>query len=63
MRHFTRAAFAPQRVELVLTAQDGAPWRLEMTRGCERFIGLYPRVAGIAGGAPLLAYRAIAPAG
>ncbi|MFN3388222.1 MAG: hypothetical protein ACK40O_04775 [Allosphingosinicella sp.] len=57
----TRAADAP-RVELVLRLPDGAPWRLSVSAGVERFIGHYPRLDGIAGGGPLLEYRAVSTA-
>ena len=62
MRQFPRSVFTPQQVELVLADAEGAPWRLSMTKGSERFIGFYPRLPGFAGDAPLLTYRDGAPA-
>lgn len=62
-RALFRFAAAPRvepRVELVLRAPGGAPWVLTMSAGVERFIGLYPRLGGIAAEGPLLDYRAIA---
>jgi hypothetical protein len=58
-RALFRFAAAP-RVELVLRAPGGAPWVLTMSAGVERFIGLYPRLGGIAAEGPILDYRATA---
>lgn len=49
------AALAP-RVELVLLAPDGAPWRVTFSPGIERFIGHYPRLNGIESGGALLTF-------
>lgn len=57
----SRAADAP-RVELLLHLPDGAPWRLSVSAGIERFIGHYPRLDGIAAAGALLEYRAISTA-
>jgi len=45
------------RVELFLRTADGRAWVLEMAAGCERFIGLYPRICGIENDKPLLEFR------
>lgn len=55
------AAEAP-RVELLLRAPDGAPWRLSLSAGIERFIGHYPRLEGFSAEGPLLEFRAVSPA-
>lgn len=57
----SRAADAP-RVELLLRLPDGAPWRLSVSAGIERFIGHYPRIDGIVAAGPLLEYRAVSTA-
>ena len=55
------AAEAP-RVELLLRLPDGAPWRLSLSAGLERFIGHYPRLEGFRAAGPLLEYRAVSTA-
>lgn len=45
------------KVQLLLRAQDGTCWGLTLSCGMERFIGHYPRVAGLGSGGPLLRYR------
>jgi hypothetical protein len=48
------------RVELLLRTADGRAWVLDMEAGCERFIGLYPRICGIGDEKPLLEFRTAA---
>jgi hypothetical protein len=57
MRTFIPNASAQARTELVLRLPDGSPWRLTLSRGCERFVGYYPRLPGIQADGPLLCYR------
>ena len=66
--HRAMPAFAPSpavraapRTELVLRDPDGRPWTLSFSAGCEIFIGRYPRLTGIDGGAPLLSFAAAVP--
>jgi hypothetical protein len=58
---FSPVPFAP-RLELVLRLADGSPWRLSVSPGIERFIGVYPRIDGIDAGGPLLRFQAAGPA-
>lgn len=44
-------------VELALLGSDGAPSRLTMSAGMERFIGIYPRVDGLSPAGQLLRYK------
>jgi hypothetical protein len=60
MRTFLPNATTAPRTELVLRQADGRSWRLLMSRGCEKFIGHYPRVPGIEADGPILAYRSVA---
>ena len=53
---------APARVELLLQTAEGAPWRLRLSAGMERFVGAYPRLPGIVSEGPLLAFRTVSPA-
>jgi hypothetical protein len=53
----SRVGTGPARVELLLRTADGRVWVLDMEAGCERFIGLYPRICGIEDERPLLEYR------
>jgi hypothetical protein len=58
MQHFIpNASVDTPRSELWLRQPDGSPWVLRVTPGVERFIGYYPRLAGIDAGGPLLRYR------
>lgn len=57
---FADAAAVP-RVELVLAGADGAPWRLAMSAGMERFVGRYPLLATIAPDGAWLRYEAAGP--
>jgi hypothetical protein len=45
------------KVQLLLRTPDGAGWDLTLSCGMERFIGHYPRVAGLRSGGPLLQYE------
>ena len=45
------------KVQLLLRTPEGAGWGLTLSRGMERFIGHYPRVAGLGSGGPLLRYK------
>jgi hypothetical protein len=54
--HQTRAS---GQTELALVLVDGTPWRLTMSKGCERFIGYYPRLAGFEGDGAVLSYRRV----
>ena len=45
------------KVQLLLRTPDGAVWGLTLSCGMERFIGHYPRVAGLGSGSPLLRYE------
>ena len=60
MRNETQSRpFLAPRTELVLRLADGAPWRLTLSVGCERFIGHYPRLEGIEADGPVLSYRPV----
>jgi hypothetical protein len=48
---------ADSRVQLMLKTPAGACWALTLSQGMERFIGHYPRVAGLGSGGPLLRYE------
>jgi len=56
------SAFHIGRVELVLALGDDRPWRLTMSRGTERFIGVYPRLEELRAAGPLLTFVAQAAA-
>ncbi|HYE28356.1 MAG TPA: hypothetical protein VEA61_09005 [Allosphingosinicella sp.] len=43
----------------MLRTPEGGQWRLTLSRGMERFIGHYPRVAGLGSGGPLLRYKSL----
>jgi hypothetical protein len=60
MRNFldSRPFIAP-RTQVVLRLPDGSPWRLTMSAGCERFVGYYPRIAGIEADGSVLSYRLV----
>jgi hypothetical protein len=45
------------KVELVLSCNDGSPWTLRMSAGCERFVGHYPRLPRMLVDGPVLCYR------
>jgi hypothetical protein len=63
MRNFIHSRpFVAPRTEVVLRLPDGSPWRLTMSKGCERFIGHYPRLAGIEADGAVLSYRRVAGA-
>lgn len=47
----------------MLKTPDGRRWALTVSQGMERFIGHYPRVAGLGSGGPLLRYERLRPAG
>lgn len=47
------------KVQLMLRTPEGGQWRLTLSRGMERFIGHYPRVAGLGSGGPLLRYKSL----
>jgi hypothetical protein len=47
----------PSKVQLLLRTPDGTGWELTLSCGMERFIGHYPRVAGLGSGGPLLRYE------
>ncbi|MEA3062228.1 MAG: hypothetical protein QOJ94_2009 [Sphingomonadales bacterium] len=51
------AAAADSRIQLMLKTPAGARWALTVSQGMERFIGHYPRVAGLGSGGPLLRYE------
>jgi hypothetical protein len=44
-------------VELALRMPDGRTWSLTFSRGIERFIGCYPRLAGVDPGGSCLTFR------
>lgn len=45
------------KVQLLLRTPDGVDWGVTVSSGIERFIGHYPRVAGVGSGGPLLRYE------
>lgn len=47
------------QVQLMLRFPDGARWSLTVSKGMERFIGHYPRIAGLGSGGPLLRYERV----
>ncbi|HEX8572834.1 MAG TPA: hypothetical protein VF759_08790 [Allosphingosinicella sp.] len=47
------------KIRLQLRTPDGRGWGLTLSNGMERFIGHYPRVAGLGSGGPLLRYESI----
>jgi Protein of unknown function (DUF5818) len=61
--HASRPAAAHSPVQLMLKTPAGARWALTLSQGMERFIGHYPRVAGLGSGGPLLRYERIRPPG
>ena len=50
------------KIQLMLRTPDGGRWGLTLSRGMERFIGHYPRVAGLGSGGPLLRYTKVGAA-
>lgn len=57
--HAPRPSAANSTVQLMLKTPDGRRWALALSQGMERFIGHYPRVAGLGSGGPLLRYERI----
>ncbi|HEX8379343.1 MAG TPA: hypothetical protein VF619_02190 [Allosphingosinicella sp.] len=49
------------KVELVLSCNDGSPWTLRMSAGCQRFVGHYPRLPRMVVDGPVLRFRAPYP--
>ncbi|MBV8685471.1 MAG: hypothetical protein JOZ90_04345 [Alphaproteobacteria bacterium] len=56
---FTFSAARNIRLELPLRDAEGEAWVLNFSAGMERFIGAYPRLAGIDPGGPLLRFRLV----
>ena len=47
------------KIQLMLRTREGRGWELSLSEGMERFIGHYPRVAGLGSGGPLLCYEPV----
>ena len=61
--HASHSADACSTIQLMLKTPDGRRWALTLSQGMERFIGHYPRVAGLGSGGPLLRYERVGPTG
>jgi len=61
--HAAHPTAASSRLQLMLKTPDGRRWALTVSQGMERFIGHYPRIAGLGSGGPLLRYEGLRPAG
>lgn len=57
-----RSGAAAPAFALVLRRADGSAWPLTFSAGIERFIGAYPRVAGLCAEGELLRYARAARA-